>query len=251
MRRRGLQPSTIDKRLSEWRSFLATGADWRHATRRDVECWVDERPLGARARYSAVSHLHCFYVWARREGLVRHDPTADVERPRLPRRLRRPALDVDIQRALDTASPLMRVVLLLMTLAGLRCCEVSRLTWADVELGERRLWLRGKGDHERAVGIPPQLAQALAAMDEPGGARVVPWSPAYVSHRVRAHMGAVGSRFTAHQIRHRFAYRYLAESGHNVEALRQVLGHSSIATTQQYTHLDHDVVLAVSARMAI
>ena len=250
MRRRGLAPATITKRVSNWRSFCRA-ADWRTATRADVERWVDARPLGPHARYCALSHLHMFYVWARRDGLVGHDPTADVERPRLPRRLRRPALDVDIGRALDGADPTMTVALLLMALAGLRCCEVSALCWRDVELGERRLWLRGKGGHERAVGIAPQLAQALAALDAPGDGPVVGWSPAATSHRVRARLREVGSRATAHQLRHRFAYRYLEASGHNVEALRQALGHASIATTQLYTHLDGDVVLAVAARMAI
>jgi site-specific recombinase XerC len=252
MRRRGLAPATVEKRRGEFRSFRAAVGDWRAATRADVESWIDGRPLGARARYAAISHLHCFYVWARRDGLVAHDPTADVERPRLPRRLRRPALDVDIQRAMGDGAPArLRLAILLMALAGLRCCEVASITWADVELGERRLWVRGKGDHERAVGIPPQLAQALAADDAPGAERVVPWAPSYVSQQVNARLRAVGSRFTAHQIRHRFAYEYLAAPGGRVERLQHVLGHASIATTQQYTHLDADVVLAVSAHITI
>ena len=92
MRRRGLAAGTVDLRrleLRAWSRFV--GPRWREATWHDVEAWLGGRPVEPRTKASAVSHLRAFYRWARREGLVSVDPCADVETPRIPKRLPRPA----------------------------------------------------------------------------------------------------------------------------------------------------------------
>src|SRR4029453_17011347 len=88
MRRQGLSSGTIRMRryeLHSWDRFI--GTRWRRATFRDVERWIDSRPLGPNARGSAASHLRAFYRWARRETLTTADPCADVVTAKRPQRL--------------------------------------------------------------------------------------------------------------------------------------------------------------------
>jgi len=68
MLRRNLAHGTVTARVNESRRWLAFAGDqWAVADRHLIEQWLDGRPLGARARYTAISHLSAFYRWAIRE----------------------------------------------------------------------------------------------------------------------------------------------------------------------------------------
>ena len=214
------------------------------AERGDVEEWIGSRPLGVGARYVAIANLHAFYVWAQRQELTNHDPTALVERPRLPRRLPRPARRDDVGRLLAAGDADMTAMISLMVDAGLRCCEVSALDWRDVDLDERVLYLRGKGSHDRVVGIPRRLLRLTAIGPgvgpvirprQRGKTRVSPWC---VSQRVNRHAHINGANLTAHQLRHLFATRLYQALDGKIGPVQQALGHASWATTQLYALVD-------------
>lgn len=223
------------------------GERWRQATRTDVEEWLDGRELGARARYTSISHLHCFYEWANREELTFIDPTRAIERPRLPRRLPRPGRVDVIDRMIDSAPADMRAILCLMVDGGLRCCEVARLDWSDVDLEVGTIHVVGKGGHERIVGIPQRLRLALFVVDAGSGpvtGREL--RPARVSRIVNAYMRSVGLTITAHQLRHTYGTRLYRATGGNLLAVQQALGHASVTSTQIYALVDPDVALAAA-----
>jgi site-specific recombinase XerC len=238
-RRAWLAPGTITKRRYELASWSAhIGPGWDTATWRDVERWLDSRPLGARAQASAVSHLRAFYRWARREGVATIDPCADVVSPRLRLARPRPARATDVRRAVGAGVDPLEVACALMAYGGLRCCEVARLTWADVDLAAAVLYVTGKGDKEATVPIAPPLAAVLMAQDGVdgpvfAGAGGRPCSPARVSQRVGAHLRARGCACTAHQLRH-YAGMHLLERSGRIDVVRDFLRHASIATTQVY-----------------
>lgn len=251
MRRRGLAPGTISARRGELQRWLEhTGFGWRDATRHDVERWLDRRPLGARARYTAISHLSAFYRWAMREELAGHDPTMTVERPRLPQRLPRPVRLEHVERLLaGVAGSELELAVLLMLDAGLRCCEVARLRWSDVDLEAGTLYVYGKGSRERLVGMPRRLRHALylasiaPASDVVFGRTV---TAARMSQVVNARCRELGVDATAHRLRHTYATRlYRATSG-DLRAVQMSLGHASVATTQIYAAIDVDRVLSAA-----
>ncbi len=80
-------------------------AELLDATADRIEAWLDGRQLVPRSRYTYVSHLHCFYEWAIREGRATSDPTLSIVRPRLPRHIPRPISDADLAHAVDQADP--------------------------------------------------------------------------------------------------------------------------------------------------
>jgi integrase/recombinase XerD len=252
MRRRRLAPGTIDKRryeLASWSAWI--GAGWTSATWRDVERWTDSRPLGARAQASAVSHLRAFYQWARREGVTTIDPCADVVTPKLRRGRPRPARHVEVRRAVGAGVDVLEVACALMAYGGLRCCEVARLRWADVDLAAGLLYVSGKGARDATVPIAPPLARVLAAQDGVDGpvitgARGQACTPERISQRVGAHLRGRGCACTAHQLRHYAATHLLARTG-RIELVRDFLRHASIATTQVYAESDPGALAAAIA----
>ena len=239
MRREGQARTTIVKRHAELRWWLGhIGERWDSATRHDVDAWLDGRDIATSTRYVAISNLHAFYLWARREELVEHDPTELLRRPKVRRRLPRPLRAVDVELLILGANPRMAATVALMYDAGLRCDEVARLVWDDVDLVERTAIVRGKGDRDRMVGLPRRLVVALAALDETTGPVIAPRATAgAISQRVRSHMKRRGVPGSAHRLRHSFATRLLRAT-QDITAVQVALGHALLTTTQVYAAVD-------------
>ena len=251
MVRRGYARGTIEKRCREVRAFVAhveaSGGRWPDVDRRHVERWLDSRAIAASARYAAVSHLHRFHVWAIREGYCDVDPTQLVERPRIGHRLPRPAREHVVDRLISDAPAPMALALSLMADAGLRCCEVARCRWADVDTVLGLVYVNGKGDRDRMVGMPRRLRRAFGALDGGGGfvlGRAM--TPARVSQLVGAYMREHGADATAHQLRHLYATRLYRATAGDLLAVQQALGHASVMSTQIYAQIDPGRAIAAA-----
>lgn len=255
-RQHGLAGGTILKRryeLAMWATWI--GTRWTTATWRDVEAWIASRVrLGPRAQASTISHLRAFYRWARREGLCDIDPCADVIAPRGGSRLPRPARAAAVERAVGAGVERLEVACALMAFAGLRCCEVARLRWDDVDLAAGVIYVdAGKGDRDGTVPIVAPLRAVLSLQHATDGP-VVPnvygraTTPARMSQVVNAHLRRRRCGCTAHQLRHYFGTRFLELAGGDLLAVREVLRHASITTTQVYAQLAPGTVADIAAR---
>ena len=203
----------------------------------------------------------------RREKLG-SDPARALPFPRLPKRLPRTLPRIDLNEALDrlatSTDPAVArdSALLEMTYSsGLRLSELIGLHRGDLDRAGRLLRVRGKGRKER---VTPVGERALAALDrylaaqgrttgprdEPlfvgkahgtsaVGAR--PLSPRTVQRMVRRRLAAVagGLGVTPHALRHSFA-SHLLDAGADLRAIQELLGHSSLASTQVYTHVSRE-----------
>jgi site-specific recombinase XerD len=210
----------------------------------DVERWAASRGVGAAATRNLHVMLRAFYRWALRDGLADVDPTALADRPRVPARLPRPAPEHDIARVYGAADVQVRALLALMACAGLRCVECSRLDWCDVDLRAATVIVNGKGQRERLIDLSPDVVRALAALAVASagydGAVFVGQgrrrlSPARVSQRVGHAFAGQGLTTRAHQLRHRAATQALQQPGADLLAVRDLLGHANVSTTQVYT----------------
>ena len=150
-----------------------------------------------------------------------------------------------------------RAMVLAMLLGGLRRCEVLGLRLADVNAGERRLFIaRGKGGRERIVPVSSRFFGALGEyleLERPDGAtteacfvvlkgprRGRPLSPAGLDEVMDGARPRAGlARLTCHQLRHTCLTR-LREQGMALEALQAQAGHASIESTRIYLQLAND-----------
>jgi integrase/recombinase XerD len=244
MRGRGFVRGTAWSRLAVARDWLGYTGGALDVDYRTVEAWAAGRGLTPSSTRNLLVNLRAFYRWCQREGLTVGDPTTLADRPTLPRRLPRPAPDRDIAAVHRTAGTQLAALVALMACAGLRCCECSRLDWADVDLVAATVIVNGKGSRERLIDVSADVVRALAghALARPGrrvgavftgphGARM---SAAAVSMYVAKAFRATGSTVRAHQLRHRCATAALAHCG-DLLAVRDLLGHASVSTTQIYT----------------
>lgn len=212
-----------------------------------------------------VGAIHTFYRWAVDEGTIAHDPSLLLGRPkvanRLPTVLRaREAADlVEVPDADETDDPIERAVALrdraileLLYGSGLRVSEVTSLRRDDFDLDGARVLVRGKGSKERRVPVSDDAVLAVRAWLADGRVHLAadagsplflnrkhkPMSPRDVRAMVDGYAGVLlpGRRIGPHTLRHSYA-THLLEGGADIRAVQELLGHSSVATTQRYTHV--------------
>jgi len=230
--------------------------DWRTATFDDVECWIAERDVSPASSRNLVGYLRAFYRWAMRQGSCDRDPTQMVDPFHVPGRLPRPATEEHIAVVLRDAEPQLAAMVALMAGGGLRCCEVSRLDWCDIDLVGARVRMTGKGMRQRVVTVSDRVRDRLAALDTTAGAVFVGpsgrrLSPARISQIVCRAFRAKGTTVVAHQLRHRFATLALQVDGADLLMVRDALGHANVSTTQIYTKVVPSRVDAMSRIVSI
>jgi integrase/recombinase XerD len=209
-----------------------------------------------------VACLRSFYRHLRREGIMEHDPTADLHGPRKPQRLPRVLSRDEVARLLEQprgGGPLVlrdRALLEVMYACGLRASEAVGLELGDLDLEEGLLRARGKGSKERIVPIGRQAVAALNAYLRGGRPLLLGdgvQARLFVNRRggaltrqglykiVQGHARRAGlqERMSPHTLRHSFATHLLA-GGCDLRSLQEMLGHADLATTQVYTHLSAD-----------
>lgn len=220
------------------------------------------RPAAASTLQRKAACLRSFYRHLRREGIVGHDPTADLRGPakdhRLPKVLSRDEVNKLLGAPTGT-EPLAvrdRALLEIMYACGLRVSETIGLLVEDVDLQEGMLRARGKGSKERIVPVGRTARTAVErylarARPELVGVRVE--AHLFVNHRGgrltrqglytiiggHARKAELAEKMTPHTLRHTFA-THLLSGGCDLRSLQEMLGHADLATTQIYTHLSAD-----------
>ncbi|MDX1388005.1 MAG: tyrosine recombinase XerC [Acidobacteriota bacterium] len=226
--------------------------------------------LGKSSVARKLSAVRSFLNHAVREGRLEVNPAAAVQTPKVPKKLPR-ELTIDEVFALldrieepDPASVRDRAILEFLYATGLRVSELVGLDLDDVDLNAGMVRVLGKGAKERMVPVGSKAVDALrrwiASSSElrgkatDAGALFLNLRGGRLSDRSvrrildrRLHEAAVQARVSPHALRHSFA-THLLDAGADLRAIQELLGHSSLSTTQRYTHVSMDALMKVYDR---
>lgn len=212
------------------------------------------RGLSPKSLQRRLSACRSLYRWLLKQGRIAANPADGVRAPKAPRKLPQ-VLDVDeaVQLVeLPTDAPLGlrdRALLELFYSSGLRLSEVCALRWHDLDFETGLVTVLGKGSKQRIVPVGSHARAALQAWREdstsqpdgfvfPGrGGRQISARAIQLRMKQLAMRQGVLKRIHPHLLRHSFASHVLESSG-DLRGVQELLGHSDIATTQIYTHLD-------------
>ncbi|MEW6337894.1 MAG: site-specific tyrosine recombinase XerD [Acidobacteriota bacterium] len=237
----------------------AEGCD-RAALRRYLSA-LRGRGLSARSAARALAALRGFYRYLLETGAVRHDPTLELETPRLIRALPRYLTADEVDRLLaapEVDRPLgLRDRAMLETLyaTGLRVSELVGLRLPQLRLDPGYLRVVGKGDKERIVPLGSQARSWLERyLGRSGEGRALGADDSlFISLRGRGmsrqnfwtlikrygRRAGITSTLSPHVLRHSFA-THLLERGADLRAVQAMLGHADISTTEIYTHVTRE-----------
>ncbi len=261
--------------LKQFAAFLARrGAGLADADAAAVQQFLAARfDRGASARTNArmLSTLKQFYRHQLRSRARADDPTAQIQAPRIHRSLPQTLGENDVEKLLaapDTDGPYGlrdRAMLELMYGSGLRVSELVGLELGQVNTNLGLVRLVGKGSKERVVPVGEESLHWLRTYLERGRPELrranTPSDALFLSSRGRAitrqafwqivkkHLLAAGIRtgFSPHSLRHAFA-THLLNHGADLRTVQMLLGHSSLSTTQIYTHVAQARLEAIHAQ---
>jgi len=238
----------------------AHGRPWDRPTTADLDEFVARpadrrkrsagRPLAPNTAASYGKTVQVFYRWCATEGLIASDPFARWVPPAGSEPLERALAQGEVRRVLEEAGrdPRDEVMAWLAYGCGLRVAEIAALRVADVRLtGERPCLVvqHGKGGKRRVVPLAAPVREVLGrhlaglkrtapVVAARGWRAGWPLCADYVGELLVQCMHRAGVQETAHALRHSFATELLrAGNGANLRAVSRLLGHSSMATTDQ------------------
>lgn len=223
---------------------------------RQFAAWVDTAPekvsrkqlvtyiaskRSAESKRAVRNLFTSFFAWFKADGGRDDDPADMLPRIRKPLPHPTPCTDDMVVAALAKASPAERLMILLAAECGLRRGEICVVHSDDVVTGthgEHSLIVHGKGDKQRTVPLPDDLAATILAAH--GYAFPGRWNGHVEGSYVSKHVSRLlPSGYSCHKLRHRFATVAYSDS-HDMLAVARALGHSSPDTTQAYVALPDD-----------
>ncbi|MBD2764830.1 tyrosine recombinase XerC [Kocuria sp. cx-455] len=256
--------------LSEWMTERGLGGI-EDLNRESLRGWLaqrHQRGLGRSSVSRGIASVHTFCRWAVDSGRLDHDPAIALKGPKkgryLPEVVSSAALS-DMLEGLaaaaqqpaedDRAAALAArnwALIELLYATGARISEVVNLDLQDIDQTVQVLTVTGKGNKERRVPFGDRAAQAMAlwrrrrdvlASDKSGGAVFLGTRGGRIDARVARRTVADALRTVPdthasgpHSLRHSAA-THLLDGGADLRSVQQLLGHSSVATTQIYTHV--------------
>jgi integrase/recombinase XerC len=278
---RRLSPKTLEAYSRDFRQFLGFLAGYEDAAPTpaslaalkpaDIRAFMAERRrqgVESRTLMRQIAGLRSFFRFMEREGHGQASAVSAVRSPRVAKGLPKPLppaaarslADIDLRAGETRPDWVLKrdaAVLGLLYGAGLRIGEALSLVARDTPVALDSLTVTGKGGKMRSVPIIPQVARLVAdyvaacpfhlAPDGPlfrgekGGAL----SPRIIQLAMANLRGALGLPETAtpHALRHSFATHLLARGG-DLRTIQELLGHASLSTTQIYTAVDMNRLMA-------
>ena len=259
---RRLSPNTVESYARDVRKLLQLADDavlpyvQAHQARRMV-AQLHARGLDGRSLARMLSAWRAFFRYLARDHAFTRNPLQGLKAPKSAKTLPN-ALSPDEAGKLMTIrsdEPMDvrdHAMFELFYSSGLRLAELTGLKLEDLNEGDETVRLTGKGNKTRVVPVGRFAREALerwlhlrAALAKPGeravflnrAGRAV--SPRTIQYRLKAWAAKQGLSQSVHphMLRHSFASHLLQSSG-DLRAVQEMLGHSSISTTQIYTHLD-------------
>ena len=239
-------------------------ADIANANTMTFRAWLADRGrrnLTPQSTARAMSGLRTFYRWLKKYHNIRNDAIGLISSPRVPHKVSKAINTTDVSdmhtaiRIIDNSEPWIAArdwaLIVLIFGCGLRISEALSLKNHDIANHPDIIRIVGKGAKERIIPVLPAVYRAIDKYIElrPFGSlpddfvfrsvRGLPMSPRMAEKVVEKlrHYLQLPDYVTPHALRHTFATALLA-GGADLRSIQELLGHSSLSTTQLYTRVD-------------
>jgi len=225
-----------------------------------IRSWLaslKDEGLAAKSINRKISSLKSFFKYQLKAGVIRQTPMIKIVAPKNEKRLPNFVADKDIRTLFEHVEfpdtwqgKTERLLMLLFYNTGMRLSEVINLKDSQVNFSNHSLKVLGKGNKERIVPVSPEVLNEIRSYqqerDETSSERGDlffinekgrPLSPRTVYTSVKKYLSLVTTieKRSPHVLRHTFA-THLTNNGADLNAVKELLGHSSLAATQIYTH---------------
>jgi len=257
------------KDLSQFEAFITQEGDkldFSTIDRDRIRVWISElmeSGLSARTVNRKLSSLKSFFKYLKRMGVIEQNPTEKVSAPKIAKKLPTFANDKELGKVLDDALAYSddfrgcrdQFIIELLYLTGIRRAELIALKDSDIDFSTCTLRVTGKRNKQRIIPFSDATKAKLQQYIETRDTEVAnksssflfvkengePLYPRLVYSIVNRQLSDIQtlSRKSPHTLRHSFATEML-NNGAEINVVKEILGHSSLASTEVYTHVTFD-----------
>jgi len=249
--------------LSQFVEFLAehfSDTDIKHVDRDIIRMWIVsmmERKISARSVNRKLSAVKSFYRYLQKIGEVTVNPASKINGPKVGRPIPAFANSSDMEKVLDQEdygdsfeSLRDHIIIELFYVTGIRRAELIGLKDVDVDFSSETIQVTGKRNKQRLIpfsdGMKQSLEQYIAVRNKEVGNQSgylfvknngEPLYPMLVHRIVTSNLQQIETlaKVSPHVLRHSFATGML-NNGADINAVKELLGHASLAATEIYTH---------------
>lgn len=249
--------------LEQFSDFLSleNGKEPHQSEKKDIRAWMiqlSESGLTPASINRKLSTLRAFFRFLMAESKISHHPLQSIKSLKKPKRLpvfvgenKMEVLLENLENNPDFSAPCEEIILNLLYGTGIRLSELLSLTWDSVDLQRGTLRVLGKRNKERLIPLPAELIEKLkhykklietllpklSSNNLILTAKGKPAYPMMVERIVNKHLSVVTTekKKSPHVLRHTYA-THLLNAGAEINSIKELLGHSSLAATQVYTH---------------
>ena len=224
----------------------------------------DERGNNDKTVARKISSLKSLFKYLTKQvGLLKNDPTQNLELPSLKKSLPKYLTLEESQTLLERAaespidSPRDFCIVTLFLNCGMRLSELVGMNITDINFNEKKVRILGKGNKERMVYLNDACINALkdyldsrensitdpkAVFISKKGGRISKRRVEQIVEQMLSQSGLSGRGLSVHKLRHTAATLMYQYGNVDTLTLKEILGHKSIATTEIYTHLSSDIL---------
>jgi integrase/recombinase XerC len=219
---------------------------------------MKERKMTAKTINRKLSALRSFFKYHLKRGAISQMPTFNVIAPKISRRLpvfmkeseTRELLESLAAGSEDWKSLNARMLITLFYSTGMRLSELIGLREKQLDLSRSQIRVLGKGNKERSIPVSQEVISLIKSYQQQKAAKLEQEEdfllvtekgrklyPKYAYLLVNKHLGGAITldKKSPHVLRHTFA-THLMNNGADLNAVKELLGHASLAATQVYTH---------------
>lgn len=250
--------------LRELAAFLGRDEEMEDAasvTTADVRAWLADmsrKGLSPRSLRRKTQASRAFFRWIQKQGEITSNPAAEVQLAKIGRKLPEFVREQEMEELLGApilgGDPALNIrnklIITILYSCGIRRDELSKITDADIDFHQKEIRVHGKRDKTRIIPVADELLDEIRQWQTvrdglysfPSPAPLICSKRGKLSgraiygivHKLLQSTGATHK--SPHSLRHTFATSLL-NSGAEINSVKELLGHSSLQSTQIYTHL--------------
>ncbi len=223
-------------------AMFMNGRRWSQISAEDIMNYlIIKKTTGASNNtiVANISAIRGLYNWMSRNYPLQQNPAKFIESPKKEKTIPHVLNADDIIKAVQHEQNTdIKLAIMIMITTGMRVSEARKLTYEQINMSNAQTVVKGKGNKERTIFFPSYIIEAIKLRGKQEGEIFEGWEDRAYRYAIYLAFDRIGVKMSPHLLRHTFASNAI-NRGMRLDVLREILGHTSISTTQIYMHTNN------------